>query len=154
MTVKAFTNGKKTIFAGVAIVLIATTVLAAGGHLFDHEKPLRQVEKEFYKKIETCNADLSSKIERLTEAVNKHVQEGGIHQTPKEKEDAQFKTAVEVVDSRIARLMAKMESLQEDLNDFITTEREAIIERLLKVETQQVRIIEKMEELKAELRKR
>ena len=148
-------------FAGAGAILLATAAIAVASHFSGHEDSVNLAEKSATKQISVLQKDFYEKFDKLTEAIaavhdeiQVHAVEGGIHQTPDEKAAARFKTATEVVDKRIGRLEGQIAELQKDIRSFITTERETIIERLLKLETQQVALIKAIETLGKRLEKR
>ena len=152
--------------------ILLAAILASAGHLVGHDYVLAgtakeltkadtDLQKDFYEKLQDCHEKLSGKmtalaaaIERVNDNIQSHEGKQGIHQTPDEKAAITFKTATEVVDKRIGRLEGQIEVLQKEIRAFMTTERETIVERLLRLETQQEVLIRSIDELRKELKNR
>jgi len=143
----------KGILAGVAIILIASATVAFAGHFVHHDASFEEKLAASEERVNIKLAKLAENLANDHEELKNHEAQPGIHQDVQAQQNAMFKVAVDVVDARFQKLVDSFDDLRQDIQAFRTTERENLIERLLKLETQQATILKRLDELQAELKK-
>jgi hypothetical protein len=148
----------RTIGLTLAGTVLAAGILAGLSHFFD--RGMHPDHTQTFLNIDGQLKAISSKLDiivndvRINErAIMAHKAEKGIHQTPEEKRASTYEQVNQILDTRLKRVEDLILSLQHSLQSYVVQDRQSMLERLLKLETQQETILKRLEDLQTEIKK-